>query len=1077
MVLNSTGLAVSNIYHSAQNAKRELPILSEKSFTALRLYNSIPEQIDRDTRVLAVGPYTPDWTQNPAPSWRKRYRHLRNSLPTYKKYFDLRSGTVTKDSKKKNVVNIETINRQTRDDLASNMLSIVEKPPKPIIVRNGEAQSASHGMVHFQLSHEQPTLSDEEGLVTLEPFAVIPPPEHTSIDGSSMLSYTTGAQRPMSVQWDTLSVVNKDERLAEISPEPESIAMYPSYSRHSAISSGVASFVTAMDHRAAGSEISEYESATSSASESESESESETEEGRTFSLNPSLFGRSSWENSLLADNRSVVQETIHTMKTVNPNPSERAIDKGLSNFLARKQFGEIIAAEKLLVMVKASKAQYVSPQFNEVEQIETRVLERWKEYVMVARNTGNNQAPILLQFYDTRYIAKVEKNMAKSISKIDTLLTSDMQVKFYSTLDKTIVFWKSSDKGTLFYILRARSHALSLRWLALFLRTLGIRKTPILTLGIPHLGFTIQAILPLKMIQQEQEKVLNARQRGAKKLSYRDMRSNAAEAASPLMIYLFGITVKLFNSCGYTKQDILKIIGKNKLGLAWRRYDRLEWLDETNEEALYYNWVLESTHDLEIRLKKPYSSFVTLDDQTEMEEPVPIEGYLMRLTTWTGQVKRNRGHLNKLFFKTLYFHTHDNLMFFSKTSHALPPCPSTEDAIKLISSETGLSVEQDEECQLHKVYQDAPLVYNVAPYKTNKEGEIEWLCGNDDPDDVMRHDIAALYEMERRVSILGTSEGFLDLCEIVSINTVTDGGANNDLPLFASPPLKFDTEGMFELTMSTGRIIRLQAYNKTTRDVWIKRLEELSTYWKRRVFEDVARMHEVRQMNLERLNFDREEDGVDPFLLDAPKWETTSNSVADANMFPGGGNALSRSITLNGTLYQKPKKHASFRKYHVVLCQGQLLLFSVYDRTVSGKIKERVDHRRYKSIDLSDSSCYVYSGPITEADMLKGRDKSFDAQNPGSHFIPRVYADGWKSNEDEGFRCFVLWFGKKRPIKNHAKKSQKLKLRLANRLGVSGTSMVFLTRSRQERDLWVLALNQEIERVAEGATQDIQINA
>ena len=49
-------------------------------------------------------------------------------------------------------------------------------------------------------------------------------------------------------------------------------------------------------------------------------------------------------------------------------------------------------------------------------------------------------------------------------------------------------------------------------------------------------------------------------------------------------------------------------------------------------------------------------------------------------------------------------------------------------------------------------------------------------------------------------------------------------------------------------------------------------------------------------------------------------------------------------------------------------------------------------------------------------------------------------------------------------------------IKLVNRLGVGGVSMVFLARSRQERDLWVLALNNEIEQIAESATSDINLN-
>lgn len=781
--------------------------------------------------------------------------------------------------------------------------------------------------------------------------------------------------------------------------------------------------------------------------------------------------------TILAERRSKLKNKVDTYSELPMHTPRRRrdllIDMGFRRFLKQRKKGEVVRIEKLLVMVKGSKAKYITPEFNEVENLETRILERWKEYVVVARNTGNSEAPITLQFYNTRSIAKIEKEMTKSISKIDINLTSDMYVKFYSTLDKTIVLWRSTSKGSLLYILRARSHESSLRWLALFRRALGVKQSPHLVLGVPNLGVTVEIVLPLAHIMREQSKHA-AMQKEKQLINYQDMKSRTARS-SPILSYIFTSVIEGLSGIDRFKNEVLDLITKEKMGLAWRRYDRLEWVDEANEEGIFCSWVLRKTHDLEFRPKKAYPTIVTFEDGMEMEEPVPVEGYLVRLTTWSGHVRQRRTKLSKLFYKKLYFHSHDNILFFSQPSNAVPPHPSNN-----IADFTRPSQDSD------NVPPASPLIYEVAPFKTDENGEIEWLNGNNNEEEVKRHDRAALYEIQRRVSMIVSADGFIDLCEIDCVRKVVrdfDGadefmGTENEPQLLSCFTSDSSSSGevtgypddfTFEIVMLSGLVIRLMAYNESLRDLWIQKLTELAKYWKRRVYEDVARINEVRQANLERLHVDED---MEPFVGEAnPKWETSSG-VADPSVYHISRMAWSRSISMRGILYQKANKHATFRRYYVILCHGHLILYSVYYRTATGDAKHRVDHRRYQSIKLQDS-CYVYSGPITQGDLLIGRDKLFDRTNPGSHSIPRVYPDGWKSAEEEPYRCFVLWFGKKRPITSNSSNEKKVKL--VNRLGVQGISMVFLARSRQERDLWVLALNNEIERAVPFGTQDINI--
>lgn len=66
--------------------------------------------------------------------------------------------------------------------------------------------------------------------------------------------------------------------------------------------------------------------------------------------------------------------------------------------------------------------------------------------------------------------------------------------------------------------------------------------------------------------------------------------------------------------------------------------------------------------------------------------------------------------------------------------------------------------------------------------------------------------------------------------------------------------------------------------------------------------------------------------------------------------------------------------------------------------------------------------------------------------------------------------CFVVWQGRKKSFfragEDAGAEGRALRrLRYVSRLGVPGRSIVFKTRSRAERDHWVMNIGMEIERL------------
>lgn len=755
---------------------------------------------------------------------------------------------------------------------------------------------------------------------------------------------------------------------------------------------------------------------------------------------------------------------------------KRFFEDGFRRYLIKLRNGEMVRAEKVLVMIKGCKSNYISPDFNENENVETQKLANWSEYVMVARKSGDMTAPVVLQFYRNFNVERVKADVETPISKLDIkLIPGKVHVKFYSTLDKTIVLWRSTMKGSLIYVFRSRSHESAMRWLALFRQALGVNQSQNLLLGIPDLGLTVEIGLPLRQILKEKKLQIQQEEHTNRDrlIPFSELKSSLTRH-SHIASYIFSAVVESLSSIDYLKSRVQQMFinrhqEEEKIGLAWRRYDRLEWVNEEFNDGIYCNWVLHKTHDLEIRPMKAYPTSVTFDTGITMQEPMPVEGYLVRLTTWTNRGnKRKFGRvkaLDRLFYKMLYFHTHENLLFFSLPKNAVPPVV-----------EPGKNKDK--------------YFMETAPFRIDElTGNIEWMSAP--LNEIEKRDRAAAFEFQRRVSLVSESDGFIDLCEVVEVRPVLR--ADDDEPLGTFNPDNFEEQfvsggyetgetttyadyNTFEIVLnqsgesnqnsisSSSRpcIIRLQAFNRITRDRWITHLTALAEYWKRRAYEDVAEINETRERNLTTLHIPDEE--MEQIIGEnSPKWETASgeaNPIVHRPLFVTGGRAVKFRGILYGHFTSFPGAIGgfNFRRYYVVLDHGARL--TILQRPETG-LQSAIDHpsyyyRKIRVIELLEHPVYLYCGPLT-ADDING--SGLWSGTPGVSALPRVYPDGWRSAEEDPYRCFVLRFGSTKVTPNVTGTT--------TFFGNSGLSMVFFARSRQERDLWVLALNSEIEKTIE----------
>ncbi|CAI2176254.1 11906_t:CDS:2 [Funneliformis geosporum] len=211
-------------------------------------------------------------------------------------------------------------------------------------------------------------------------------------------------------------------------------------------------------------------------------------------------------------------------------------------------------------------------------------------------------------------------------------------------------------------------------------------------------------------------------------------------------------------------------------------------------------------------------------------------------------------------------------------------------------------------------------------------------------------------------------------------------------------------ERYFDLVLNNGRVITLQTYSRQTLDEWVKRLDALIKYWKARIMSDKG-----------------------------------------------------------GLLYHKTRFRGTFQNYHHILIKGHLLYYNLYIRSsLSGTATRQNFHKLRGCINLAD--CYVYSGSITENDLLYSNSTRFNVS--GTHKLPRIYPDGLYCFDDDEESTFVIWQGEQTLCldKDKEKSRNKICLKKKSMLDRPGKIWVFRARSRIEREEWVWAINVEIER-------------
>jgi hypothetical protein len=267
------------------------------------------------------------------------------------------------------------------------------------------------------------------------------------------------------------------------------------------------------------------------------------------------------------------------------------------------QEGAIVKMEKMLVRVDVTM-QPVSEEYDENNSMktETRMVEKWREFMVVIRQSRKDEADFRLQMYTSRVIPEVENDKVKKKPHHEVVLNpKTTRVNLFSSLDKTVVIWHPYKKGMRILIMRPRSTAHSVEWYTFLKDCLGWARPSALQINVPDLSVSLLLDNPFGGLETARDSVEDDSDEAALARTMAEEQAVAGKIVSKCLDML---------QKGSEWADVLDTWSKTeKMGLAWKRYDRLEWIHGVNQQKMYGSMAMQRSHDLELRPKKHYPTY------------------------------------------------------------------------------------------------------------------------------------------------------------------------------------------------------------------------------------------------------------------------------------------------------------------------------------------------------------------------------------------------------------------------------------------------------------------------------------
>ncbi|ODV91787.1 hypothetical protein CANCADRAFT_30113 [Tortispora caseinolytica NRRL Y-17796] len=714
---------------------------------------------------------------------------------------------------------------------------------------------------------------------------------------------------------------------------------------------------------------------------------------------------------------------------------------GSWHYLRTRRPGEIIKAAKFIMVRKSASRKNFPSDFYEYEATDTTVSSRFQEYALLARFAGNKETPIRLEFYSMGTTSRLSCNKSKKPRFSVDIGPAQSGANLYSALDKSFAIWTCKKSETDIYILKHTSPAVCIEWYAFFSEVLGWKPKPEFFIAVPDIDLTLRIKLSRKKFRK-----------------FFKPSKHSEHGESDFTSYLINRVLAHVSRLPQFESAVKTFLLKESVGLAWKRFDCLEWVYGPFSERILGTRALREQYNLELRARVHYPTCISSHD-VALLEPSPIEGFVVCIS----KAQAKNSILREVFMHKQYMFTADGFICFAQAKHALPPLPES-----LLNDYNALTIEDvANRVQPENAVDWCPL---------NQSGDIEWYEHRHESETSAETaydmDNKVRAEKNRRLAQILNVSAFIDSTEVTAIERFDDKGedlldkistAEQLYSVYSDqlrPPRKASLDTISEVAsreksilrigLKSGASILLKCENASCCDLWIDKLYGLVNYWKARNREDVILAQTIHKENLDRCKIDPQLETQ--FRRDASQWEMTqamANPMTTHMCLALG----CRTVQLHGILYRKFNRNETFVPYYVLLCRGVMLLFA---RRTSKDRKGGV-YRLEAIVDLRDS--YVVSG-ISTSDYFVPQKEALEALYPGTRIVPRIYKDGVMSMDEDYERSFMLWNGKSKLP--HVGSQERRRVKAAQKLLKTQRTMIFMARSYQEREKWVTALNLQL---------------
>ncbi|KAI0720502.1 Pleckstrin homology domain-containing protein [Cerioporus squamosus] len=672
---------------------------------------------------------------------------------------------------------------------------------------------------------------------------------------------------------------------------------------------------------------------------------------------------------------------------------------------ATVKWGDVIMRDRMLVRVSYTEDS-VPATFDERQNRITRHLENegWTEYIVAWRKDR-------LELYEDHHTPGKEWFLGtKRLSYLVPLGSPSTRLSLYSFVDLTFCVacpptpvkidakrrrhFFGSTRGTNIFVFKLKSRTRAIDWVWQLWRHLGGKLPPHIEVRTPALDTRLTVDVP-GFDTADMDAAYNVFQRDN----------------------IIGLCEKSLRS----DPEYRALLERDEeegavFDLAWRMNTDLDWVWQENDvQGKTRKWAVlcglalkqaEQPAHLEFRMRRHYPTRLHMKDGTRLDEPPAIEGYLDRIRP-NSQLKQS-----------LYLVTHDGYLFALTPAHAHQPSPPGAAVDAHTASQSAYS---------------ATSLSGTAETRRHSEvrrGQLQILEGTGVSD--LRNIIAVrrAFQLIPQQREQVEAHQLTDWEDSQSFWSQVDRSESDDEDAGGEPGMarakdksRLRLRRSFELLLTSGRVIRFEAYSCATALEWIVRLRPLVSYWKKRHQVD-ARL----EMDIAHVSTGRE--------------RITPQRPREEHAHAGGRDTPTEPPPDRDALYG--------RKGHIqlVLISGHLVQYHI---TGSSSMY----HRKDKVIELLDA--YICSGYFAAQYLPEGQ---YDANAPP---VARRYQDGLETDDSEEDTLFIVWF---RKVKGAAAGVRR------NNSGADVPPLnakrkvaIFRTRSKLERDAWVWAINVEIEKV------------